>query len=57
MERTDVVCFCKKVTYGDVLDSIKSGSKTLDDIKATTSAGITCGACKARLMKILKENS
>ncbi len=55
MERTDLVCFCMNVTYGDVLDAIKSGAKTVAEVTDKTDAGSMCGACKPRITKILDE--
>ncbi len=56
MDRTDMVCFCNSVTYGDVIDAIASGAKTVDEITEKTEAGSMCGACKPKLAQILDQS-
>ncbi len=55
MENSDVICFCRNVTYGTVVESIKNGAETIDDVVARTSAGSSCGACKARILNTINE--
>ncbi len=55
MKDTDVICFCRSVTYGTVVESIKNGAATIDDVVARTSAGSVCGACKTRILSAIKE--
>ncbi len=55
MEDTDIVCFCRRVTYGKIIQSVKDGAKNIEDVVAKTSAGSTCGACKTRILNIIKE--
>ncbi len=55
MENNDVICFCRNVTYGKVVESIQNGAQTIDDVVARTSAGSSCGACKTRILNTIKE--
>ncbi len=57
MENNDVICFCRNVTYGKIVEAVKNGAKTIDEVGAKTSAGTTCGACKTRILNIIKEVS
>ena len=54
MKDDDKVCFCKKVTYGQIKEAMADGVTTVDDIKAKTGAGTACGACIGTIEKILK---
>ncbi len=55
MENTDVICFCRNVTYGKVVESISNGATTIDDVVNKTNAGSSCGACKTRILNTIKE--
>ena len=50
----DKVCFCKKVTYGQIKEAMAGGATTVEDIKKTTGAGTACGGCISTIEKILK---
>ena len=45
MENNDIVCYCSNVTEEEIVRAIKSGAKTLDDIRKVTKA-CTVGRCK-----------
>ncbi len=55
MEKSTVLCFCGKVTYERVLDSINAGAKSADDVMEDTKAGTYCGACKAKIRTVVQE--
>lgn len=40
-----IICYCSNVTKGQIIESIKNGANSLDDIRKTTSA-CTNGNCK-----------
>lgn len=43
------VCKCKKVTLGQIKDSILiEGAKTVEDVCNITKAGTACGCCKSK---------
>jgi len=58
---SEIVCYCKKVSKGEIIKAIKNGAKDLDDIQKITSAntGNQCktmnpkGRCCAGDIKIL----
>ncbi|MFA5793798.1 MAG: (2Fe-2S)-binding protein [Candidatus Brocadiia bacterium] len=58
-----IICWCNKVTKGEIIDAIRKGSRTLEDIKKATgaNAGNKCkttnpkGICCAGDIKILLE--
>lgn len=53
---TGYVCGCGKVTKNDVIETIKKGATTLDEIKEQTGASVNgCGGCSGRIEKILEE--
>ena len=41
----DIVCYCSNVTKGEIVEAIRNGAKTLEDIRRATSA-CTIGRCK-----------
>jgi len=40
-----IVCYCSNVTKGEIVEAIRNGAKTLEDIRRVTSA-CTVGKCK-----------
>ncbi|MEW9094058.1 MAG: (2Fe-2S)-binding protein [Clostridiaceae bacterium] len=46
MDKLKKVCVCKNINKATIKSAIKSGAKTLEDIKSVTGAGT--GACKGR---------
>lgn len=44
-EESQMVCYCSKVTKGDILKAIGDGANTLEEIKISTGA-CTIGRCK-----------
>jgi len=45
MENGEIVCYCSKVTKGQIINALVNGAKTLDDIREMTGA-CTLGKCK-----------
>ena len=57
-ERDRIICRCEEISYGEIIDVIRSGRKSVKAIKRATRAGM--GACQARtcgklIMQILVE--
>ncbi len=52
----DIVCSCNAVSYGRILEAIKSGAKTVEDLQNLTKASTSCGGCMPLLEGILKEH-
>ncbi len=48
------ICFCAKVTKGQLSQAVKDGAKTLDDIKVATKAVTGCTGCKVKVQKIIE---
>ncbi|MDE6873571.1 MAG: (2Fe-2S)-binding protein [Lachnospiraceae bacterium] len=53
MNEDDIICPCTGVTARDVMDAVKNGANTVEDIEAATSAGTVCGACIQDLEALL----
>lgn len=54
MSNENIVCLCKKITEGTIIESIKNGATTLDAVKETT--GAATGGCRgARCAKKIVE--
>lgn len=45
-ERNKIICRCEEITYGEIIDAIKAGRKSVKAIKRATRAGM--GACQSR---------
>ncbi len=45
MQENEMVCYCNHVTKGQILEALKNGAKTLDDIRKMTGACVN-GNCK-----------
>lgn len=46
MNKDEIVCRCEEVTYKEVLKAIKSGCKTISEIRRKTRAGM--GFCQGK---------
>ncbi len=42
-----VVCECNDVHYKEIMDAIKNGACTVEEIMQATKAGTGCGLCKS----------
>ena len=51
----ETICYCYGVTKKDIIDAIKNGAKTLEDIQDATGAGTACGRCNGAIGNILKQ--
>jgi len=47
-DRDHIVCECFDVTLGTLLDAIKAGHKTVDDLMNETDAGTACELCQSK---------
>ncbi|PAT01248.1 (2Fe-2S)-binding protein [Candidatus Izimaplasma bacterium ZiA1] len=54
-DKNEIICHCQEVTYGDIVEAIQNGAKTVEEIGDKTEAGITCGGCIEDLEEILEE--
>ena len=59
MSNDKVVCICKNITEGIIIESIKSGAKSLDQVKEKT--GAATGGCKGarcgkKIVELIEEN-
>lgn len=58
-EYLEIICRCKNVSKGEILEAIKRGAFTVDGIKRRTGAGMgRCqgGYCMEKILKLLSEN-
>ena len=51
----DVICYCYGITREDIVEAIRNGAKTLEDIQNATGAGTACGLCNGAIEHILEE--
>ena len=48
------ICFCAKVTKGQISQAVQGGAKNIDDIKEATKAVTGCTGCKVKVQKIIE---
>ena len=56
MNKNKIICPCKKVTKGDILDAMKNGALTYKEVKKETGDGSKCGHCKEDVKKFIKKH-
>lgn len=56
-ESGGMICHCNRVTEEVVLNQIRVGCRTLQEITAKTGAGSGCGSCRGQLASLLLKNS
>ncbi len=55
MENDDIVCNCMQITKEEIIEAIKAGNHTIDDIGEANEAGTVCGSCHDDIEDIIKE--
>jgi NAD(P)H-nitrite reductase large subunit/predicted pyridoxine 5'-phosphate oxidase superfamily flavin-nucleotide-binding protein len=48
------VCNCEKINKGALIECVKSGMRTVEEVKAATRAGLACGSCAAMVGEIVE---
>ena len=47
------ICNCEKINKGTIVECVKSGLRTVEEVKAATRAGLACGSCAAMVGEIV----
>ena len=55
MNPDKVICPCKKVTKGDILQAVNEGASSFKEVKKATKVGTSCGKCKKKAKKFTKK--
>lgn len=64
MDKSNYICYCNKITYDEIISSIKNGNNTLDKIRKDTGACMDGNCkinnpigkcCSAVILKIFKD--
>lgn len=55
MDRSDVICACLDITYGDIEDAVKDGAATFEEVQEKTQVGTVCGACIGSVEEMIEE--
>ena len=56
MNPNKVICKCKNVTKGEILEAMKKGASYYSEIKDITGAGAKCGECKKKIKKFMSKH-
>jgi bacterioferritin-associated ferredoxin len=54
-DEEQTICFCHAVQLKTILEAIKNGSVTLEQIKENTCASTGCGGCEPEVIEILEK--
>jgi NAD(P)H-nitrite reductase large subunit len=52
-----IVCHCRAVGHGAVLDAIDAGACDVDDVADRCGAGAACGGCRPTVARLLSGSS
>lgn len=61
MEYSEILCNCKKVTYGQVEDVVRDEKniddvvKVFDDVQNITGCSTGCGGCHDKIMDVIAD--
>lgn len=50
-----LVCFCRRVSYSDIVKAVKGGSRTFAQLRNKLPVGSGCGCCRQKVMEILEK--
>lgn len=48
-----IICNCHQVAEGTLLEAVRGGCRTLQDLAARTGAGTGCGSCRGQIASVL----
>ncbi|MEH3053501.1 MAG: molybdopterin-dependent oxidoreductase [Patulibacter minatonensis] len=54
--RAELVCSCKGVTAGTILDAIEGGAASVDAVRTCTGASSGCGSCASRVGELVVQS-
>lgn len=55
MDNDEIICNCMQITRGEIIEAIKAGKHTIEEIGDETEAGTVCGSCHDDIEDIIKE--
>ena len=55
MNREKVACSCHNVTYGQIIDAVKDGSGTYEEVQEKTGCGKGCGKCEDFIRSMIRD--
>jgi assimilatory nitrate reductase electron transfer subunit len=55
MELDEKVCFCGKVTVGDIKAAVEAGSTTFEAVQKATGASTHCGRCADKVKDLIEQ--
>lgn len=51
-----IVCLCKNVNTAQIVQSVRGGARSVDEIRSETGATSCCGKCQFKVNRVLQEN-
>ena len=61
MQENYMVCNCKQVSYGDILDALHQQTsfenvlKTFEDVQKVTHCSTGCGGCHSKVLDVISD--
>ena len=53
---TTIICHCFNVTDDDVVNAVKAGATSVEEVQELTNAGYGCGSCREDITRLVLEN-
>lgn len=53
---SNIICTCLGITDEAIIDAIKNGAHTVEEVAEATGAGTVCGACQDEIANLINEN-
>ena len=51
-----IVCICKNVNTARIVQSVRGGARSIDDVRYETGATSCCGKCQFKVNRVLHEH-
>ncbi len=55
MNPSKVICKCKNVTKGEIIEAMRKGASSYREVRDITGAGAKCGKCKKKVKKFMSK--
>lgn len=55
IRRDKIACSCRNITYGQIIDTVKSGAATYEEVKDLTGCGGRCGRCEDFIVAMIRD--
>jgi len=50
-----IVCICKNINTAQIVETVKAGARTLEDVREKTGASSCCGKCQFKVNSLVND--